>query len=354
MSRTKFKSKVAHPADVCGERFACPTDKETPSFYCCQCDTYQCSACAEELHKEGDSFFHELQSLAKLRTSIDALGGDLSVTIDSSRKPTAVGDNLAHNIPFKQASNLGRQSSKPHSRSLPQDKVPKTKKSPTAHFADASTVLQINNIDAVKTVSDLGEPLVFDDTRFELKQTPSEESESDSGEFHSLGLDSILDSELAYAEMKGQSSKSSKKSKAKKSCSSLIQESASKEEPKASSEEFVSTLYSNDELKAATVDLADDSPPNDFRPMSIDHGEDEELVSNLMKSVRSESLHSPNNGARPLNNHSTSRVVKSSPSLSETVCGTPTTSRSFLLIDESETIQVSCTIAYLCHSAVLR
>jgi len=54
----KFRIIPKEHSPVCEERIACSTAKELASVYCKDCNTLQCYQCEQELHKEGDYFFH--------------------------------------------------------------------------------------------------------------------------------------------------------------------------------------------------------------------------------------------------------------------------------------------------------
>ncbi|XP_067943609.1 zinc finger FYVE domain-containing protein 1-like [Watersipora subatra] len=136
-----------------------------------------------------------------------------------------------------------------------------------------------------------------------------EDIDACSEEFLSLGLDSILSSDLSSLAMRGQSSKPSKKSKNRSSTSSIIPHGGGLDNhPRRNGE-----IGSDQEDPLAHV------PPNEFSASDLDA--DEDIVSDLIRSVQ-------------LANHTTASNVNSERRPSNAT-------RSFLLIDESETIQVS-------------
>lgn len=362
MSRAKAKSKVTRPAAVCEEKISCASDREIPSIYCRDCGSYQCSNCEEELHKEGESFFHERTKFGQLTDDVSATGNPVVV----SKRQTELSGNLPTN-PLKLTLNPPKLPNLSEEKKQPRKIVAATTtttaiasssshsattncNSPSNCVSSAISKGLHNNIDRNpidgQSNSNLGKPLRFQPDP-ELDSLEVEDSDT----YHSLGLDSILGSEIT--DMKGQSSKPSKKAKAKKSCSTLIQEGVTTTTaddhhlacPPSETSHFFSAQSSNGtDLHVDSFDAPYDRTHKEFGV--VDQTDDEELVSNLIRSIKSESTPLPledvsTRHSAPTNKHSSSRSSRGGQSKPQhQLTDTMNDSRSFLLIDESETIQV--------------
>ena len=416
--RTKSKSKRASFPAFCEEKFCCLSDREPPVYKCTDCGTSQCVKCDEELHKDGDYFFHErlllqLQqdgsyiihpevvptgektvgvTVNKLKANAGLLGKQCVVSKLTLNPPvqqrsttttrrSGGGSNSAITTITSNNSNFISATTTTNSAATVRSAAHSTDKQPgktvvveerTAastynnNTTSCSTTTSNNKCNSSSVVGDQAQDIeqrsssggsrgvlckssdrvsvtTANCVSHETSQSSdlsSGDNNSESGEFHSLGLDSILDSDIVIAiqDMKGQSSKPSKKSKGKKSTSSLIQEVSAPSNtsplPSNASEDFFSAPCTNGDLKDDTGAPFISATPTEFH--ATDNEDDEELVSNLLRSFRQDEVVQQDTKHSALTNYSSSvsRQLSSSQNI-----------KSFPLIDESEEIKVSVNAA---------
>lgn len=341
MSKTRNKQQKRAPkSQICEEKYCCEADKAPAVCICSECETLQCAACEEELHKEGDYFFHERAPLN---------------LVDQNQQQTS-------SVPAK---SVVKQTS---SKSIT-DKKP----SVDTGIASASSLSQQNgevvvNTDSSSSSADTQNKLNNSSSRAscksayplpELEIPLFEPDDSESGEFHSLGIDSILSEELDSFDMKGP-----KRTRSKKSGQQQATNSPSTE-PIISLDVDPNNDYFSANLPATPDDDYKDGPPS----LHSEGTGDEDLITDLMQSMSETQLNTQLNGHSSNSaSHTTTSTSHTAPSGAQSASSTqnhhvsvtnqkkPTPSKrpaaqtngdralSFLLIDETETIQVSpCT-----------
>ena len=330
MSKGRSKTqKHTLSTQYCQEKCCCETDKAPAGYLCSDCGTYQCEACVEELHKEGDFFFHERAPLNLMTQQQTAGSNNRAVPHKAETSKLQAGLEGTSAKPTKKSSTPVL---KPQSLGTVLKGSCETAQSHHNNsFADEPKPLR-STLDGQLPLPELEVPPVF------------EESDIGSGEFHSLGLDSILSSDLNNFDMKGP-----KKSRSKKSG----QHSSTKLSPGLEQIISIDVDPNSDYFSAQGSHkvVTRESDPNESQsgvlngPTSLqsDGAGDEDLISDLMQSMTETQLngHLQNDVRAPLSAtnkpDSTSQTThKSTSSRGVTI----TTAQSFLLIDETETIKV--------------
>lgn len=372
MKKSNQKSRSSKPTRVlCQERFACTDEGASAVVNCVDCKTFQCESCQTELHKDGDCFFHRRNLLDHQYSSIS------NNTNRSSEKSTekktqhsaAVSQSKDSIVRGNSSSKLSTGASNPYLATLVKspnsESEPKleselipglTSASQTSKSSVASS--SFNNAGDYSCSPSL-KPLVLQqpdypedrdlaETYSKFKETEGDNLDTEGAEsdqFHSLSIDLILSAEVDIGEMKGSSKKTRKKAS-----------SSSSKEPVSGN--------SNSDPESFTIDAeadfysAHDSDNNsrsrngflreDLDSGSLKDNHDEDIVTDLMQSVTQSQMAatlSPADQPKASHDSKTQRSTKAQAlQTGETSSGSKTrnqqSSRSFLLIDEAETIQV--------------
>lgn len=340
--RSKAQNKPSG-TQYCAEKCSCETDKAPAVFLCSECGTYQCEACEEDLHREGEYFFHE-------RAPLDLMTQHQSADSKLPQKSRPAKSAVSQCNPSKRAKSTC-------------DSVNTTVSYQGSSTTDRHPTKHQNKGDVAAEVDNHPKPLtsVLDNISLpELEVPEFDETDISSGEFHSLGLDSILSSNLNSFDMKGP-----KKSKSKKPGHQSLKESSASE-PIISLDVDPHSDYFSAQAPSK-VDLADTEYPdsqgralNGPPSLQSDGAGDEDIISDLMQSMTETQLnaqlgnglgngvqcavspaHEPRESHKP---HHSNKTAHRSGSLS--------TAQSFLLIDETESIQV-IQFLYICIQRIM-
>lgn len=314
MKKSKLKQKrPAVKQPTCEEKFVCTSDNCISAVKCLDCGTLQCSECDIELHRDGDNFFHQRVPIVD-----ESNISNSSIGISNDRLHKTHGTDV-----------LSSHDELKHRNS--RDQTARSELG-TAIVADTNAVQVLieptPGYETNKTV-----PLKARADPWEDSESPSLEQDSETEEFYSLNLDQILCADVRVSDMKGPSKKSKKKLSSPSSAADLKSVPRMEEiSVNADAEYFTGQ-------EGPGMSQTEGHPSNDSA--APDQG-DEDLITDLMQSMTDVQLgaslrsngrkDSGTNGVPSSRTDSTAHCKSASKKSDCTV--------SFLLIDETETLQV--------------
>lgn len=385
MKKYNQKSKGSRQIGVfCQEKLACTSEEELAIVKCVDCTTIQCDNCQVELHKDGDYFFHQ-----RIPLGSDVKPADVNRVITKSSANVLVISSTV-STPTQPITSLGAFSSsaRPVLSDLPQS-FSATSSSPQPHRSTSPVTTQKKSTKTKQELLDckgthervsVVAPVLPNGQKYKL-ETPTGElttgslegttlcraaftgvknlSDTDEPEpeeqFHSLSLDLILSAEFDASDMKG----SSKKAKRKPTSGSTKELSSANSEPDGFMVDADADFFSAHESDAN--EFSNGLLSQEPRPGSLTENHDEDIVTDLMQSVTETQLKAALAPAvQRIDSESRSKSEKRQP-VSKAACKTTKklvtmdkhkefsiksqddlngAPESFLLIDDTETIQV--------------